>query len=208
MGYETLPVTVTNVYFLATHAPREVPGTARAVNGLIVHAAALLHPDLRQPDAGLVYRCLTEFPGRTPGCLVPLSTLDHELDGGRLWRKVADWPRIVHELEYLARAGSFAALRLALSPAQAAALNASPAADGPVGRRRARLLASIATRLPETAGGPPLQPGGGLLPPPAHPSVLPYQPAVVGADRTRRPRAPARPVTAWDTTTVTEGQSR
>src|SRR6516165_5956161 len=108
MGYETLPVTVTNVYFLATHAPREVPGTGRPVNGLIVHAAALLHPDLPQPDAGLVYRCLTEFPGRAPGCLVPLSTLDHELGGGRLWRKVADWPRVIHQLEYLVCAGSFA----------------------------------------------------------------------------------------------------
>jgi hypothetical protein len=31
-----------------------------------------------------MYRGLTEFPSRTPGCVVPLSTLTFELDGGQL----------------------------------------------------------------------------------------------------------------------------
>ena len=46
---------------------------------VIVHARTFLHPALPQPDAGRVYRCLTQFPGRVPGCLVPLSDLDYEL---------------------------------------------------------------------------------------------------------------------------------
>lgn len=164
------------MYFLVTVAPRAVPVRGRPVNGLIVHASALLHPDLPQPDAGMIYRCLTEFPGRIPGGLVPLSTLNCELDDGRLWRKIADWPRVVHELDRLASAGSFGALLLTLTPAQAAAIAANPGAAEPAHSRRTRLLAELAARLPEADGGPPLWSGDGLLPPPVHPSVMPYQP--------------------------------
>jgi hypothetical protein len=169
---------VKNVYFLAVHAPCDEPGTPAPVNGLIVHAAALLHPDLPQPDAALMYRCLTEFPGRTPDCLVPLSTLGCELGGGRLWRAVADWPRVLHALAGLARAGIISRLPLALTPAEAALLTADPhtQATGHGTQDRARLLASLAVRLPQAGGAPPLRPGGSLLQPPQHPAAMPYQP--------------------------------
>jgi hypothetical protein len=50
-----------------------------------------------------MYRCLTEFPSRTPGCVVPLSTLTFELDGGRLWPQVADWEAVVAAIVNLTR---------------------------------------------------------------------------------------------------------
>jgi hypothetical protein len=71
---------------------------------VVVHALTLLHPDLPQPDAGRVYRCLTEFPRRAPGCLVPLSTLDYELGDGRLWPQVADREAVTGGLVELTRA--------------------------------------------------------------------------------------------------------
>jgi len=170
---------VNNVYFLAVHAPCDEPGAPAPVNGLIVHAAALLHPDLPQPDAALMYRCLTEFPGRVPGCLVPLSTLGCELGGGRLWRSVADWPRVLHALSGLARAGVIGCLPLALTPAESALLAADPHAQAPVGhgtQDRDHLLDSLAARLTHAGGSPPLWPGGGLLHPPERPAVMPHQP--------------------------------
>ena len=170
---------VKNVYFLAVHAPREEPGTQVPVNGLIVHAAALLHPDLPQPDAALMYRCLTEFPGRIPGCLVPLSTLGCELGGGRLWRTVADWPRVLHALAGLARAGIISCLPLALTPAESALLAADPHAHATAGhgtQDRDQLLDCLAARLTQAADGPPLRPGCALIKPPEHPSAMPYQP--------------------------------
>ena len=57
---------VKDVYLLAMHDPYDEPGAPVPVNGVIVHARTLLHRDLPQPDAGRIYRCLTEFPGRTP----------------------------------------------------------------------------------------------------------------------------------------------
>jgi hypothetical protein len=39
-----------------------------------VHVRTLLHPALPQPDAGRVYRCLTEFPGRVPVATCPCPT--------------------------------------------------------------------------------------------------------------------------------------
>ena len=62
---------VNDVYFLTVHEPYQIPGAPAPVNGVIVHALTFLHPGLPQPDASQIYRCLTEFPGRTPGCLVP-----------------------------------------------------------------------------------------------------------------------------------------
>jgi hypothetical protein len=45
----------------------------------------------------------TEFPGRVPGCLITLSALNHELDEGRLWPRVADWRAVVRALIALTR---------------------------------------------------------------------------------------------------------
>src|ERR1700721_1207049 len=81
---------VKDVYLLAMHDPYDEPGAPVPVNVVIVHARTMLHRDLPQPEAGRIYRCLTEFPGRTPNCLVPLSTLNYELDDGRLWPRIAD----------------------------------------------------------------------------------------------------------------------
>src|SRR5277367_4065580 len=96
---------VKDVYFLTMHEPYDELGAPAPINGLIVHARTLLHKDLPQPDAGRIYRCLTEFPGRTPNCLVPLSTLHHELGDGRLWPQIADdWSAVIRALVALTRA--------------------------------------------------------------------------------------------------------
>jgi hypothetical protein len=89
------------------HSPLEDPGAPAAVNGLIVHALTLLHPRLPQPDGGRMYRCLTEFPDRVPGCLVPLSTLNYELDDGRLWPDVADWQHVTSTLVHFTKTRGF-----------------------------------------------------------------------------------------------------
>jgi hypothetical protein len=77
---------VRDVYLLLVHEPRPHPVLGVGVgNVVIVHALTLLRSDLPQPDAARMYRCLTtEFPGRIPGCTVPLSTLAYELDNGCL----------------------------------------------------------------------------------------------------------------------------
>ena len=77
-------MTVQDVYLLALHEPYQSPQHPAPINATIVHALTLLHPAVPQPDGDWMYRCLTEFPGRTPGGVVPLSTLTFELDGGRL----------------------------------------------------------------------------------------------------------------------------
>jgi hypothetical protein len=171
---------VKDVYFLTVHGPYEEPGAPAPVNGVIVHALTLLHPDLPQPDAGRIYRCLTGFPGRSPGSLVPLSTLNYELDDGRLWPQVADWRTVVRALIELTRTpGRCESMPLALPSAGAALLAAGPFAPVPPGcgiPERSRLLDLLASGLPEATGTPPLWPGDNLLPPPEHPATLPYQP--------------------------------
>ncbi|HTR92366.1 MAG TPA: hypothetical protein VMI73_11555 [Trebonia sp.] len=85
-----------DVYFLTVRASPpglllHAPAGALAA-AVITHARSFLHPDLPQPDGGRVYRCLTEAPGRTPGCLVALSGLDYELCGGpHPLRELALW---------------------------------------------------------------------------------------------------------------------
>jgi hypothetical protein len=171
---------VKDVYFLTVHAPYAEPGAPAPVNGVIVHALTLLHPDLPQPDAGRMYRCLTEFPGRAPGCLVPLSTLNYELDDGRLWPQVADWKTVVGALIELTRTpGRCESMPLALSPVEAALLATDPFAPVPPDLgipERSQLLTLLASGLPEATGAPPLWPGDNILPPPEHPATLPYQP--------------------------------
>jgi hypothetical protein len=171
---------VKDVYFLTVHDPYEEPDAPGPVNGLIVHARTLLHLDLPQPDAGRIYRCLTEFPGRTPGCLVPLSTLHYELDDGRLWPEVADWKTAVRALIALTRMPELCeSMPLVLPPVQATLLATGPFAPVPPGLgipERSQLLDMLASSLPEAAGTPLLWPGDNLLPPPEHPAALPYQP--------------------------------
>lgn len=176
-----------DVYFLTMHSPLEDPGAPARVNGLIVHALTLLHPSLPQPDAGRMYRCLTEFPARAPGCLVPLSTLNHELDDGRLWPHVADWQDVTSALVQFTRTSGFCeAILLALGQADAALLAGGPytpvRAINDEGllvlgtTERQQLIARLTSELPEATGEPRFWPGTGLIPPPALPATMPYQP--------------------------------
>lgn len=171
---------VKDVYFLTVHEPRHDLDAPAPVNGLIVHALTLLHPDLPQPDAGRMYRCLTEFPGRTPGCLVPLSTLHYELEDGRLWPHVADWKSVIRALITLTRTpGRCEAMPLALLPASAAVLATDPYQAIPPGLgipQRNDVLTRLTRGLPETTGEPPLWPGDNLITPPEHPATMPYSP--------------------------------
>jgi hypothetical protein len=178
---------VEDVYFLTVHGPCENPGGRAPVNGVIVHALTLLHPELPQPDAGRMYRCLTEFPGRKPGCLVPLSTLDYELDGGRLWPQVADWEAVTGALISLTKTpGRCDSIPLALRPSDTTLLATGPYAHIPVITEegmtaigtsdRRQLLYMLTLALPESSGRPSLWPGDNLIPPPEHPATMPYQP--------------------------------
>jgi hypothetical protein len=61
-----------------------------------VAAATLLRPRVRQPDGTRIHERLTR--GRRPGEIVPLATLTHEIDGGRLWPQVGDWQAVTADL--------------------------------------------------------------------------------------------------------------
>jgi len=149
------------------------------VNGTIVHAMTLLHPGLPQPGAGRVYRCLTEFPGRTPGCLVTLADLSFELDDGRLWPQVADPMAIASAVVRLTRtADSCEAVLLGIPGEDAALLAADGTGPGTATAIAVgRLLDRLASRLPGRIGETPLWPGDGLLPPPEDPRTMPYLPS-------------------------------
>jgi len=92
---------IQEVCLLTVHEPYESHDHPVPINATIVHAKTLLHPQVLQPDGGRMYRCLTEFPGRSTGCIVPVSTLTAELsrrakllglmwdlDNTPLWRRV------------------------------------------------------------------------------------------------------------------------
>ena len=63
-------MSVEDVYLLMQHEPYTSSEHPVPIDATIVHALTLLHPAVPQPDGGRMYRCLTEFPSRTPGCLV------------------------------------------------------------------------------------------------------------------------------------------
>src|SRR5271165_4051167 len=156
---------IKNVYFLTVHSPYEDPDAPGPINGLIVHALTFLHPDLPRPDAGRMYRCLTEFPGRTPG---------------RLWPQVADWKPTVRALVELARTRDRCeSMPLVIDPIEAALLTVGPFAPVPPGRgipERHQVLDMFASKLPEATGEPPLWAGDNLIPPPDQPAIMPYLP--------------------------------
>jgi hypothetical protein len=187
---------IEDVYFLTVReAPRRRSLTdfplAAAV---IVHARTFLHPALPQPDAGRVYRCLTEFPGRVPGCLVPLSDLDYELCDGRLWPAVGDRARLLAALATLTTApGRCDSLEFPLVPWDDSLLRGGPyshtqlleARDGDYTdlivtaegtRERTELLVDLARSLRDATVGHPWWPGDGLVRPPPDPAVMPYEP--------------------------------
>ncbi|WP_026240428.1 hypothetical protein [Parafrankia discariae] len=180
-------MTVADVYFLAMHDPYRSPQHPVPVNATLVHARTLLHPELPQPDGGRIYRCLTEFPGRTQGCVVPLSTLTYELAGGALWPQVAQWQRVIDALVALTRAGACDATQLGLKPPAEALLANGPDTEvtmvGQFGRRtklgpgdRQREIAQLERSIRQFVEGGPYWPGDGLVAPPAQPTRMPYQP--------------------------------
>jgi hypothetical protein len=189
------PFAVRDVYLLLVHEPRPHPVLAGGhVNVVIVHALTLLRSDLPQPDAARVYRCLTEFPGRIPGCVVPLSTLSYELDNGRLWPEVADWEAVsaaVVRLAFTTGQGQCRSLPLHVDYPYDALLAGGPYAvirhdatsdswdlDGPVlgtSQRRA-MLNLLADQLADRSPSAEVWAGGETITPAADPAVMPYHP--------------------------------
>ena len=175
------------MHFLALHEPYESPEHPVPINATIVHALTLLHPAVPQPVGGLMYRCLTEFPVRTPGCLVPLSTLTFELDGGRGWGLIGDWESVVESVVRLTRAKQCDAMHLGLPNRAATLLCNSPITrasvfydDGSRGQLgpadRQAELDDLTARVRAFVSRGPFWPGENLVPPPSHPRVLPYKP--------------------------------
>lgn len=176
-----------DVYLLAAHEPYEDPRHPVAINATIVHALTLLHPDLPQPDGGMIFRCLTEFPGRKPGEVVPISTLTFELDGGRLWSQVADWAAVTEAVARLARAGRCDSMPLGLPAPVLALLTNGPTSDyvaryadggeetfGPAHRQQE--LDTLTGHIRAHVSSGPIWPGSNLVAAPDTPSRMPYQP--------------------------------
>jgi len=189
------PFAVRDIYLLIVHEPRPHPvlGVGQ-VNVVIVHALTLLRSDLPQPGAARMYRCLTEFPGRIPGCVVPLSTLAYELDNGRLWPQVADWETVsgaIVQLAFTSGPGRCGSLALQVEHPYDALLARGPYAvirhdaasdscdlDGPVlgSSHRRALLDLFADQLADCPPRAEDWAGGEISPPAAEPAVMPYQP--------------------------------
>jgi hypothetical protein len=182
-------VKVEDVYLLVLHEPYESAEHSVPVDETIVHALTLPHPLVPQPDGGRMYRCLTEFPSRTPGCLVPLSTLTFELDGGRLWPQVAEWEAVTDAVVRLSRTRTCDAFPVGLPPVAAALLGSGPATTVTVtvhrpdgtrqvvgGPERQGYIDELADIVRSLAARGPFFPGDGLTDPPAQPEVMPYKP--------------------------------
>ncbi|WP_405114371.1 hypothetical protein OG559_09410 [Micromonospora sp. NBC_01405] len=178
---------VLDVHFLAVHEPYEAPEHPVPINATIVHARTLLHPAVTQPDGALMYRCLTEFPDREPGCVVPLSTLTYELDGGAGWSLVGDWASVVDDIVWLSQQRKCDAMPLGLPPLAATLLSHGPATKhtvhyidapseivGPAERRRE--LAQLTAAVRQYVARGPFWPGDDLVHPPREPAALPYKP--------------------------------
>lgn len=176
-----------DVYFLALHEPYQSADHPVPINATIVHARTLLHRAVPQPTGGLMYRCLIEFPVRFPGCVVPLSTLTFELNGGQGWAQIGDWAAVVGAVIQLGRQGLCDAMPLGLPSVAAALLAHGPATEltvsspnrpptrvGPADRQYHLGQLTDAVRGYVAQG--PLWPGNNLLDPPRQPAVLPYQP--------------------------------
>lgn len=176
-----------DVYLLMVHEPYTSREHPVPVNATIVHAASLLHPTVPQPDGGRIYRCLTEFPGRVEGGVVPLSTLTFELDGGRLWSQVADWEVVEAAVVRLTRQHACDAMPLGLPDEAAGLLAQGPTSTltlhFPDGRRatrgpadREQQVTVLAGHVATFAAQGPFWPGDGLVAPPSTPNRLPYRP--------------------------------
>lgn len=178
---------VPDVYFLTLHDPYETSDHPVPINATIVHALTLLHPAVPQPDGGRMYRCLTEFPGRTPGCLVPLSTVTFELCGGQWWDQIGGWEAVSKALVFLSRAKECDAMPLGLPQVAAALLANGPntkltfySTDGTSfqegGAERKLHLLDLTRHVQAFASQRAFWPGNDLVEPPTEPAQMPYRP--------------------------------
>jgi len=188
-----------DVYLMMLHDPYQGPDHTIPINATIVHALTLLNTSIPQPDGGRIYRCLTEFPVRRPGCIVPISTLTFELDGGGLWPQVGNWELVVSKLVALARAKGCDAISLGLNPLTSTLLANGPETtnvlhfeDGSTREagppERESEIQKIQNHVSALAAQAAFWPGDNLVSVPVEPRVIPYQPAVRSRDRTRTPR--------------------
>ncbi|MFF4805545.1 hypothetical protein ACFY1U_45395 [Streptomyces sp. NPDC001351] len=128
-----------------------------------------------QPDGARIHDLLTR--GRTPGEIIPLATLTHELGGGAGWPAVADFERVVSDLLTLVQTQGFDALSLGLPDLARALFCTGPESrvrtfDAAAGQftvhgsaERARVLTKVGVFLTGLTAEQPLWPGDGLLPP-------------------------------------------
>ncbi|SNX88501.1 hypothetical protein SAMN06272735_8953 [Streptomyces sp. TLI_55] len=170
-----VPARTTGTYLLFAHEPYYPGPGAQEINTTVVAADSLLHPQVQQPDGARIHDLLTR--GRTPGEIIPLSTLTHELDGGTLWPQVGDWETVTNDLVHLVRAGECDALSLGLPEIGRALLCAGPhgqvrvvdAASNQViiygPQERAAVLAEVDKFLTGLVAERAFWPGDGLLPP-------------------------------------------
>jgi hypothetical protein len=175
-----------DVHFLALHEPYTSPQHPVPINATIVHALTLLHPMVPQPDGGMIFRCLTEFPDRKPGCVVPMSTLTFELDGGRLWPQIGDWEAVTHAVASLAQKQYCDALSLGLGPRAQTLLANGPQTEVTFHNGKSSELAGryerqaelddLEQRVSEFVMRGPFFPGNDLVKPPTNPRSLPYRP--------------------------------
>ncbi|MDQ1051860.1 hypothetical protein [Streptomyces sp. V4I2] len=162
------------VYLLFAHEAY-YPAAAQEINTSLVAAASLLHPRVRQPDGTRIYECLTR--GRRPGEIVPLATLTHELDGGRLWPEVGDWAAVTADLLQLIQDEECDALSLGLPHIARALVCSGPHSevrvyDPAAGLHRAygpaeriEVLVEVGRQLAWAQAGCALWPGDSLLAP-------------------------------------------
>ncbi|MGW1616396.1 hypothetical protein ACWCQZ_44510 [Streptomyces sp. NPDC002285] len=168
----------TDVYLLFAHEPYYPGDRTQEINTTLVAAASLLHRQVQQPDGARIHDRLTQ--GRTPGEIIPLATLTHELDGGAQWPYVGDWEKVTTDLVRLVRTGECDALSLGLPEIARALICTGPnnqvrtlgtAAGqtltyGP--KERAAVLAEIGTYLACLVAEQDLWPGDNLLQPLFH----------------------------------------
>jgi hypothetical protein len=178
---------VEDAYLLMLHEPYASSEHPMPINATIVHALTLLHTAVPQPDGGRMYRCLTEFPSRTPGCLVPLSTMTFELNGGLLWPGIAEWKCVVDAVVRLTRDKACDAMPLGLPSVAVASLASGPYAEvnvyRPDGsrstistRERQQYIDELAGYIAKFVASGPFWPGDNLTDPSTDPMVMPYQP--------------------------------
>jgi len=180
-------VPVQDLYLLSLHEPFDAPGHPVPINATLVHARSLLHRVVPQPDGGRIYRCLTEFPGRAPGCVVPLSTLTFELAGGALWHRIGDWEQVVEAVAHLAASQQCDAMLMGLPELTLALMRGGPttvctlyhpdgtrSCAGPADRQQR--LGELTAQVRRFAADSPFWPGDDLVPPPSQPRTMPYKP--------------------------------